>query len=173
MSADVFETEAAAPDEPAEELVAAPAESGPKPEAAAVVEPVKPPVAVAPETVVRATLDVLLSKSRRKDEFTVDLPQQDGETTAVSFVALAISGPDYDKLVAKCPPTREQAARGNAYDPDDFEPLLMAECVTEPKLTKQDWAKVRKHPDWSGGEWASLFMRVQSLCLAGLNVPFS
>lgn len=155
-------------------MIAAPAEPGPEPEAPAVdAKPTEAKVPIAPDTVVRATLEVLLNKSQRRDEFAVELPQAEGDPVPVSFLAVAISGPDYDKLVEKHPPTREQAARGNAYDPDSFEPALMAEVVKEPALSKADWNQVRKSKEWSGGEWASLFVRVQSLCLSGLNVPFS
>lgn len=177
MTADVFEsTTSGTPTTPVEDEqpVAAPAAPGPQPEAVEAPEPPKTPVAVAPSTVVRATLEALLSKAKKHDEFAVELPQPGSdEPLSVSFLAEAVTGPDYDKLVSKCPPTREQAARGAAYDAEDFEPLLMSECVVEPKMTKAEWAKVRKDPNWSGGEWASLFLRVQALCMAGLNVPFS
>jgi len=129
-------------------------------------------VEVRPDTIRRATLDALLNKAKRTDEFTVTLPQKSGEKEIVSFALEAVTGPEYDALVSKCPPNREQAARGMQYDPEEFEPLLASAVIVDPKIEKADWKKVRKLDEWSGGEWASLINRCIALCMQGLDVPF-
>src|SRR3954465_4320100 len=100
MTADVFEDAPAgepaivpATEAPTEiaQPVAAPAAPGPKPEAVEAPEPPKTPVAVSPDTVMRATLEALLSKAKKHDEFAVELPQPGtDEPLAVSFLAEAV-----------------------------------------------------------------------------------
>jgi hypothetical protein len=145
-----------------------PAPAAPSP-AAGVEEPREP----RPETVRLATFNDFRGKRKRVDDYVFDLEKKDGTKEKVRVHLEALDGPTYDKLIGDCTPTREQAARNMQANPDTFEPLLLSRVITEPRMAKEQWAEIREMEEWSGGEWASLVLRAQALCMQGLDVPFS
>lgn len=115
----------------------------------------------------RATLATLRSKRRVEKEFTVAL--NDGEDP-VSFLFRSIGAQDYDKLITKCPPTRDQQANGANYDINKLAPLLLARVCVEPVLDEAEWREIWDSPDWNAGEVASLFYAAGELCQRGLEL---
>ena len=53
------------------------------------------------------------------------------------------------------------------------EPALVAECSYQPRLSLNQAQQLRTHPHWSNGEFATIFLTAQRLCLATMDVPFS
>lgn len=162
-------------DAPEQSTVDATPDPEPTPDPPAATDAPSPaPVTVRPETVALATLDAMLNKKKRVDDFIVNLEVEgQDEPVPTRFHLEGIDGPKYDALQAKCPPSREQAGRGFAFDPEEFEPLLVSEVCTGPKLEKADWKRIRKAENWSGGEWASLYQRCVAISMMGLDVPFN
>lgn len=115
----------------------------------------------------RATLDQLLGKKRAQQEVIFRL---DKDAEPVSLLFVAISSTDYDRLLAKCPPTQDQKAEGATYDPDKFAPVLLSRVCIEPALSEEDWRKIWKSEDWSRGEAGDLFFGAVQLCNRGLDV---
>lgn len=115
----------------------------------------------------RATLEALRGKRRAEREFTATL--NEGEDP-VSFLYRAIGAQDYDRLLGKCPPTREQLADGASFDQNKFAPMLLARVCVEPVLDEAEWREIWNSPDWNRGEVAALFMNAVELCNRGLDV---
>ncbi len=115
----------------------------------------------------RATLEVLRSKRRAEKEFCVVLAE--GEDP-VSFLFRAVGAQDYDRLITKCPPTKEQQAEGGSYDQNRFAPLLLAAVCTEPVLDEAEWREIWDSPEWNRGEVMGLFLAAAELCNQGLEL---
>lgn len=116
----------------------------------------------------RATLDVLRGKRRRTREVEI---QVNGEKVAMTFAAL--SAHDLDLLQGKHTPTVEQRAKGMNFNPDTFAPALVASCLVDPELTEAEAREIWESDSWSTGELSYLFDTASTLCLEGLNVPFT
>jgi hypothetical protein len=121
----------------------------------------------------RATLDLLRSKKRQQQELTVMLPVEGGETQEVSFLFQSIGAQEWDRLVAKYPPTSEQRADGQAFNMHKFAPAILAATCTEPELTEAEWAEIWDSPDWNRGEVIQLYATAVELCSTGMNIPFT
>lgn len=116
----------------------------------------------------KATLDLLRGKKRRTREVEI---QVNGEKVAMVFAA--ISAHDLDLLQGKHTPTVEQRARGMQFNPETFAPALVAACLTDPELSEADAKEIWESGAWSTGELSFLFDTASSLCMEGLNVPFT
>jgi hypothetical protein len=125
-----------------------------------------------------ATLADLTTKKRpRTSEAVLTMKDEDGEVTELVIKLVAITGKEYDALVAEFPPTRKQRDRAFAtgqtvsFDIDSFAPELISRCAAEPKIpldtAKEIWET------WSGGESGGLYMECQRLCQGGLDIPFT
>jgi hypothetical protein len=101
------------------------------------------------------------------------LPVEGGETQEVSFLFQSIGAQEWDRLVAKYPPTSEQRADGQAFNMHKFAPALLASVCTEPELTEAEWTEIWDSPDWNRGEVIQLYATAVELCSMGMNVPFS
>lgn len=121
----------------------------------------------------RATFDLLTSKKRAERELTLLMPVGDGETEEVSFLFRAIGARDWDKLVAKYPPTTEQRAEGASFNMHTFAPALLARVCVEPEMTEAQWKQIWDSPDWNRGEIIQFYATAVDLCSAGMDVPFS
>ena len=116
----------------------------------------------------RATLDLLRSKRRRTKTISLNINGQDAE-----FVFQALSATELDKLQAKFPPTAEQKLKGMAWNADTFPPALVAACLAEPEVSTEDMVEIWSSGEWSTGELSSLFDTASSLCMEGMDIPFS
>lgn len=115
----------------------------------------------------RATLEGLRGKRRAEKEFSLVL--NEGEDP-VSFLFRSIGAQAYDRLITKCPPTKEQQADGGAYDQNRFAPLLLAAVCVEPVLDEAEWREIWESPDWNRGEVMALFWAAVELCNKGLEL---
>jgi hypothetical protein len=121
----------------------------------------------------RATLDLLRSKKRQEQELTVMLPVEGGKTQEVSFLFQSIGAQEWDRLVAKFPPTAEQRADGQSFNMHRFAPALLSAVCTDPQLTDAEWSEIWDSPDWNRGEVVQLYATAVELCSTGMNIPFS
>jgi hypothetical protein len=115
----------------------------------------------------RVTFDLLLNKPRARQEISFRLKPGEEPYTVL---LVAISGPEYEEIVTKHPPTQAQRAEGGTYDPDRFAPELLSKVCAEPALSVAQWAQIWKSPDWSRGEVGDLFFAAVGLCNRGLDV---
>ncbi len=90
----------------------------------------------------------------------------------MELVFTALSSHELDELQAKYPPTSDQRVKGMAFDPEKFNPALVAACLSEPKMTVEEVQEMWMSPDWSLGELQFLYTTAQDLCTEGLNIPF-
>jgi len=116
----------------------------------------------------RVTLDALKSKRGRTREVTVHV---DGEEA--TLLLRSIGARDYDRLVAKHPPTRDQLADGATFNIDTFGPALISACSLEPEISPSDAQDLWDSPEWSRGDLMYLFSEAVRLNNEGLNVPFT
>lgn len=115
----------------------------------------------------KATADRLRAKKRRTKTVSINV---DGDDMELTFSAL--SAHELDTLQAKYPPTPDQRAKGMAFDPDKFNPALVAACLADPAMTLEEVKDMWDSPDWSLGELQFLLNTAQDLCTEGLNIPF-
>jgi len=121
----------------------------------------------------RATLAMLRNKKRLEKELTVMLPVEGGETEEVSFLFQSIGAQEWDRLVAKYPPTAEQRANGESFNMHKFAPALLSAVCADPKLTEGEWTEIWGSPDWNRGEVVQFYVTAVELCSTGMDVPFS
>jgi hypothetical protein len=55
------------------------------------------------------------------------------------------------------PPTEEQKAQGAEWNPNTFQPALIAACAEEAGMTEQEWAEELASGRWSTAERNALF----------------
>lgn len=159
---------AAAPQSPAATPVATPADA-----VQTADQPAKVPITVNEATSAEAAFQAMINKIRRTDEHTFNLPQPDGSVVTITCKLEALTGPEYDALQAKYPPKPERAAKGDTYDPEKFNPALLAAVVKTPNLTLAQWKQICGAENWSGGEITTLVAACVRVCMVGLDVPFS
>lgn len=120
-----------------------------------------------------ATFDMLVAKPRRQSDVVITTNDADGNAIELVVRFRAISSKEYDDLVAKHKPTREQADRGAQYNADTFAPALISACAIAPMLTLEQATQLYTSPEWSSGEIGGLFFEAIRVCNAGLDVPFT
>lgn len=116
----------------------------------------------------RATLAKLKKKKRNEREVTINI---DGDDLTLLFRAIGMQ--EYDDLLAKHPPTREQREQGAAYNALTFGPALVAAVSVEPKLTEEDTKEIWESGDWSRGDLGVLWETALAVNFEGFDVPFS
>lgn len=121
----------------------------------------------------RATLDLLKSKSRATQEFTLYVLDDEGQKQEVSLKFQAIGMREYDKLVSKHPPNAEQRVDGSPFNIDSFAPALIAACSVDPEISLKDATEIWNSPDWSRGDVMVLFRNAVDLNNRGLDIPFN
>jgi hypothetical protein len=119
----------------------------------------------------QATFADLRRKPRRELAFTITTVDDDGEELEVRMVFRAINSPAYDALVAEHPPKRGKE-KEQVYNVDTFAPALIAAVSHDPKLSYEQAYEIYHSDDWASGEIMSLFLNAQSVCGAGLDIPF-
>lgn len=128
---------------------------------------------IAPATIVAASWEALSGKAKRRDKALVTTQDPEGRTVQLEVLFEALGGPEYDKLIDTYPAKPAQQAKGYAYNPDTFPAALLEQTVTQPKLTRDQWASLQKNPNWANGEFGDLFNVAMRTCVAGLNIPFT
>jgi hypothetical protein len=121
----------------------------------------------------RATLDILRSKKRLEKELSLLLPVGDGKTEEVTLLFQSIGAQEWDRLIAKHPPTTEQRADGATSNMHTFAPALLSKVCTDPDLSEEEWKEIWNSPDWNRGEVVQLYLTAVELCSTGMDVPFS
>lgn len=121
----------------------------------------------------RATFDLLRSKPKAEREILLKLPDENGDIQEMSMLFRAIGSQEYDKLLAKNPPTSEQKADGGSYNVNTFGPALLARVCIEPDLDAKQWGDIWNSADWNRGEVMQLFLTAVQLCNKGLDIPLS
>jgi hypothetical protein len=121
----------------------------------------------------RATVDMLLNKPRATTEFSIYLGSDGDDPVEVTMKYQAIGMRDYDKLVAKHPPTAEQRVEGASFNIDSFAPALISAVSVEPELTVAQAKQIWESSDWSRGDVMVLFRNAIELNNRGLDIPFT
>ena len=121
----------------------------------------------------RATFEKLRDKPRLEREVRIFIPADNGKEEEVTLLFRAIGSQEYDRLIAKNPPSVEQRAEGASFNIDTFAPSLLAQVCVEPEMSSDQWNEIWTSPDWNRGEITQLFATAIELCNQGLNVPFS
>ena len=119
-----------------------------------------------------ATLDILKSKSRAKETFSIYVNDADGKEHEVELTFQAIGALEYDKLVSKHPPTSDQRVDGASFNIDTFAPALIAKSSVEPEMTEKDAKEIWQSPEWSRGDLMVLFRHAVELNNKGMDIPF-
>lgn len=128
---------------------------------------------VQPATIIAATWESLQAKHARRTTVNVPSVGPDGEQILLEVKMIAINNVAYDRILDAYPPSRDDQAKGAIWDRKKFPPALLAEVVTSPKLTVEQWLQLSTDDNWSGGEFGDLFAYANRLCQGGLDVPFT
>lgn len=121
----------------------------------------------------KATFKDLISKPRRKLDFTVTIQDEDGNDQILGMVFQGLNPEDYDDLMAKHPPTQAEKSKGAIFNAKTFPSALISAVAFEPEMTYDEVEALRRSKEWSSGEFMSLFFNAQTVCNAGLDVPFN
>jgi len=121
----------------------------------------------------KATLDHLKKKIRAKETFSIFLNDEEGESQELTLTYQAIGAQDYDKLVAKHPPTADQRVEGASFNIDTFGPALISKVCVEPEMSEKDAKEIWNSPEWSRGDLMVLFRKAVELNNRGVDIPFS
>lgn len=116
----------------------------------------------------RATFAKFKAKKRVEREVELEI---NGEPVTMLF--RAIGSTEYDKLIAKAPPTYEQKAQGANYNIDMFGPVLLSRVCVDPSMTKDEWTEIWNSDNWNRGEIVQMFYIATELCNRGFDIPFT
>lgn len=116
----------------------------------------------------RATFEKFKTKKRIEREIAFELNGED-----VSMLFRAIGSTEFDKLIAKSPPTYEQKSNGAQYNVDTFGPALLAKVCIDPEMSKEEWIEVWNSENWNRGEILQMFYIANELCNRGFDIPFN
>jgi hypothetical protein len=116
----------------------------------------------------RATFEKFKAKKRAERRVPLEI---NGEEMELLF--RAIGSTEYDKLIAKCPPTYEQKAQGASYNIDTFGPLILDKVCVDPDLTVAEWSEIWNSENWNRGEILQMFYLCTELCNRGFDIPFN
>lgn len=121
----------------------------------------------------KATLDHLKKKTRAQETFSIFLTSEDGKSEELELTYKAIGAQEYDKLVAKHPPTADQRVEGASFNIDTFGPALISKVCVEPEMSENDAKEIWQSPEWSRGDLMVLFRRAVELNNRGVDIPFN
>lgn len=121
----------------------------------------------------KATFSDLIKKPRRKLEFTVTVQDEEGKDLVLSLVFQGLGPDEYDDLIAKHPPTQAEKHKGAVYNAKTFPSALISAVSYEPRMDYAEVEQLRQSAAWSQGEFLTLFFNAQTVCSAGLDVPFN
>lgn len=115
---------------------------------------------------------LLLGKPKSRATFTLYLGEGD-DATEIEVTAEALSMKDYDKLLAKFPPSEEDKRKGMTYELDKFAPALISACLSEPEMSLAQAKQLWNSDNWSRGDIEGLFSKVLQINHQESTVPFS
>lgn len=115
----------------------------------------------------RATFEALKNKKQAERELTLTLNEDEDP---ISFLFRSVGAQDYDKMLMKYPPTKEQQAEGATFDQDRFAPALLARVCVEPVMDISEWTEIWTSDSWNRGEIGGLFWAAVELCNKGLTL---
>jgi hypothetical protein len=107
----------------------------------------------------RATLEMFLSRKPHEAEFKFNLGDDE-----VTMLFRSVGSVAYDKMLDRCPPTKEQVADGSAYNPDEFMPLLLSKVCIDPAFTLAEWKSIFSSESYGRGEVSELFFSAVGVC---------
>lgn len=116
----------------------------------------------------RATFAKFKAKKRIEREVTLTINEEE-----VTVLFRAIGSTEYDKLIAKNPPTYEQKAAGSTYNIDTFGPVILSKVCVDPQMTKEEWTEIWNSENWNRGEVVQMFYLATELCNRGFDIPFT
>lgn len=116
----------------------------------------------------RATFAALSKKKKAEKEVPIFIT---GDKMTLLFRALGST--EYDILVSKHPPTKEQKADDANFNMDTFGPALISKVCIEPELTYEQVTDMWNAPEWSRGDLMYLFTEAVEINNRGFDVPFS
>lgn len=119
----------------------------------------------------KATLDHLKKKQRVTKTVTLAVTGDDGNPMEVELTFRGVPAHEYDSLIAKHPPRKQDKAQGYGYNPDKFGPAIIAATCVDPEMTDEDATEIWMSDDWNRGERMMLLMAAIEVCTAGLDVP--
>jgi len=93
--------------------------------------------------------------------------------TEYTFVFQSIGRPNYDKLVDKHKPTKEQKREGQTFNGETFPPALVAASCIDPEMTVEEASDMFADPDWNGAELARLFQSAVDANTETGDIPLS
>lgn len=73
------------------------------------------------------------------------------------IVLYALPAPRFAALMREHPPTKEGRVRGDEWNPDTFQPALIAACAQDDDMTEQEWADELNSDRWPLGHRNALF----------------
>lgn len=115
---------------------------------------------------------LLLGKPKNRDTFKVYVGSGDS-AQEIEMTAEALSMKDYDKLVAKYPPTAEEEAKGLTYELEKFAPALIAASLVDPEMSLAQAKQLWGSENWSRGDVEGIFTRVLRVNHRDSTVPFT
>lgn len=110
----------------------------------------------------RATLDMFLQRKPYEAEFEVALGADPDEKVTMLF--RSISSVEYDKLIDRCPATKEQLAENASYDQEKFMPMLLSRVCVDPALDQAEWKQILTSDNYGRGEVNELFYSAVGVC---------
>lgn len=116
----------------------------------------------------RATFAKFKAKKRVEREIIFDMGDE-----KVSMLFRAIGSTEYDKMIAKAPPTYEQKAQGATYNIDKFGPAILSKVCIDPEMDVAEWTELWNSDNWNRGEIVQLFYVATELCNRGFDIPFT
>lgn len=117
-------------------------------------------------------LALLLDKPKSTITFKIYIGAGD-TAQEIEMTAEALSMKDYDKLLAKYPPSDEDARKGATYELDKFAPALISACLTDPVMDLTAAKKLWGSENWSRGDIEGIFSKVLQVNHRESTIPFS
>ena len=121
----------------------------------------------------RATFSLLRDKKPQEKEVVVIVPDGSETPQEMSFLFRSISAKEWDLLVAKYPPTKDQRADGQPFNVDTFPPALLSRVCVDPVLSAEEWQEIWESESWNRGEIGDLYGQAVNLCTTGFSIPFN
>ena len=115
---------------------------------------------------------LLLGKPKTRDTFTLYLGNGE-DAFEVEMTVEALSMKDYDKLLAKYPPTEEEQRKGLTYELEKFAPAVISACMIDPDLSLAEAKKIWTSENWSRGDVEGIFSKVLRVNHRESTVPFN
>lgn len=115
---------------------------------------------------------LLLGKPKTRETFTVYVGEGD-DASEIELTIEALSMKEYDKLLAKYPPTDEEARKGLTYELDKFAPALIAASLIDPAMTLAQAKSLWTAENWSRGDIEGIFTKVLQVNHRENTVPFN